>query len=99
MSRINIDIKAWKMEKLLTINEVAEILGISKYTAKTWASRRVIPVKKIGRLIRISPQELKEWIQRNTEYDRKEALNFRRYKAPEARFSRNHEELIRDIEE
>lgn len=58
------------MHKLLTISEVAEILGISKSTAKTWASKRKLPVVKIGRLIRISPQSLDEYIKQNTEWIR-----------------------------
>ncbi len=57
------------MEKLLTLEEVAEILGISSSTAKTWASRRKFPVVKVGRLIRISPKALQEWIERKTEID------------------------------
>jgi excisionase family DNA binding protein len=55
------------MEKLLTLKEVAKILGISETTAKIWASRRVFPVVKVGRLIRISPCALQEWVTRNTE--------------------------------
>lgn len=55
------------MEKLLIIEEVAEILGVSKVTAKIWASKRVFPVVKIGRLIRVSPQALEHWIMNKTE--------------------------------
>ncbi|MCJ7582825.1 MAG: helix-turn-helix domain-containing protein [Candidatus Aminicenantes bacterium] len=61
------------MQKLLTVADVAEILGISKTTAKIWASQRVFPVVKIGRLIRISPQALEHWIMQKTEERRGEA--------------------------
>lgn len=59
-----------RMQKLLTISDVAEILGISKATAKIWASKRVFPVVKVGRLIRISPQALEHWIMNKTEESR-----------------------------
>lgn len=55
------------MQKLLTITDVAEILRISKATAKIWASKRVFPVVKIGSLIRVSPDALQHWIMNKTE--------------------------------
>lgn len=61
------------MQKLLTITDVAEILGISEATAKIWASKRIFPVVKIGRLIRVSPLALQDWIQKRTEESRGEA--------------------------
>ena len=54
------------MYKLLKIADVAEILGISKTTAKIWASKRVFPIVKIGRLVRISPQALELWLLQNS---------------------------------
>jgi excisionase family DNA binding protein len=50
------------MDTLLTVNEVAEILGISPTTAKIWASQRRFPVVKIGRLVRVTPDALEAWI-------------------------------------
>lgn len=80
------------MEKLLTIEEVAEALSISKSTVKAWTSRRVIPVVKMGRIIRITPQTLENLIRRNTEFNREEALKFWRYKAQRDRKSQDFEE-------
>jgi excisionase family DNA binding protein len=54
------------MEKLLTLEEVAELLSISLSTAKVYASRRVFPVIKLGRLVRVSALSLEEWLRRNT---------------------------------
>jgi len=82
-----------KMEKLLTIEEAAETLGISKSTVKAWTSKRVIPVVKIGRSIRITPQTLQDLICRNTEFDREEARKFWRYKAQRDRKSQDNEEM------
>jgi len=87
------------MEKLLTIEEVAETLGVSKSTVKTWAARRIIPVVKVGRLIRITPQALKELIQRNIEYDREEARKFWRYKAQRTQKVQSFDEFAKDMDE
>lgn len=98
-SKTNTIISAQKMEKLLTIEEVAEALDVSKSTVKAWASRRLSPVVKMGRLIRITPQTLQEWIRRNTEFDREEARKFWRYKAQRAQKPQSFEELSRDMDE
>lgn len=58
------------MDKLLTVKEVAEILGISRSTAKIWASKRKLPVVKVGRLLRVRPEALEEYIKRNSEWKR-----------------------------
>ena len=88
-----------QMEKLLTIQEVAEVLGVSKSTVKVWASRRIIPVTKMGRLVRISPEALKEWMERNTEYDREEARNFGRNKARRARKSQRYDDILEELKQ
>ena len=72
------------MKKLLTIPEVAEILGISESTAKIWASRRIFPVVKVGCLVRISPYALQGWIEKNTEENVEDVSNSGR---------RNHQKL------
>jgi excisionase family DNA binding protein len=61
------------MEKLLTLEEVAEVLSISLSTAKAYASRRVFPVIKVGRLVRISALSLEEWLRKNTHGDEEAA--------------------------
>lgn len=88
-----------QMEKLLTIEEVAEALGVSKSTVKTWASRRIIPVIKMGRLSRVSPEALREWMEQNTEYDRQEAQNFRRYKARRAQKSQRYDDVVKKLKQ
>lgn len=55
-----------EMDNLMTLAEVAEILGISLTTAKIWAAERKFPVVKVGRLVRVAPEALKEWILENT---------------------------------
>lgn len=86
------------MEKLLTIPEVAEILGISESTAKIWASQRKFPVVKVGRLSRVSPLALKDWIRRQTEPRREGTQNpelRRPYNIIKARAFENAEERLK----
>ena len=52
------------MEKLLLIDEVAEILGVSPKTIRAWVARRYIPFRKVGRLIRFCPKSLAAWSKR-----------------------------------
>jgi excisionase family DNA binding protein len=57
------------MERLLSLGEVAEVLGISRTTAKIWASKRFFPIIKLGRLIRVSPSALEGWLEKMAKQD------------------------------
>jgi len=50
------------MQKLLTPQEAASLLGIKLSTLYTWAYRRQIPVQKVGRALRFSPSALTAWL-------------------------------------
>lgn len=50
------------MEKLLTIEQVAEILQVEKATAWKWCREGKIPAAKFGRIYRIREQDLASWI-------------------------------------
>ena len=43
------------MEKLLSPQEAADLLGVKTCTVYTWAYRRQIPSQKVGCLLRFSP--------------------------------------------
>ncbi len=49
--------------ELLTVDEVANILKLSKNAVYVLIHRRQIPVVKIGRRVRFSASEIEEWIQ------------------------------------
>ena len=52
------------MEKLLTVREAAEILGIKEETLHLWASQRRIPHYRLGRkAIRFKEAELTAWLE------------------------------------
>lgn len=53
------------MEKLLTPEEAAEILGISVYTLKDFLRAGKIPGVKIGKLWRVEETALREYVENN----------------------------------
>lgn len=52
------------MEKLLNIQEAADLLGIKNHTLYQWVSQHKIPYYKIGRLVRFSPSKLEAWVKK-----------------------------------
>jgi len=61
-----------KMEKLLGLNETAEILGVKPPTLYNWISERRITVVKVGRLVKFDPEDVREFIEKNKKHKRKE---------------------------
>jgi excisionase family DNA binding protein len=52
-------------QPLLSIPEVANILGVSEWTLRQWLSQRRLPFIKVGRLTKIRPEDLEAFIQRH----------------------------------
>jgi excisionase family DNA binding protein len=48
--------------KLLTVKEVAELLGVRRSTLYQWAETDKIPCCKINGLLRFSQEEILSWI-------------------------------------
>ena len=49
---------------VLTIREVAKILGVTEQTLWKWTCPRGdLPCVKMGKLVRYRPQDLEEWIE------------------------------------
>jgi excisionase family DNA binding protein len=53
------------VEKLLTVKEAAQMLGVSKYTLYGWTSARKVPFCKAGSLLRFDLEELKSWTKKD----------------------------------
>jgi len=60
------------MEKLLSLSETAEILGIKQPTLYNWISEERITVVKVGRLVKFDPEDVRQFIEKNKKYKRKE---------------------------
>jgi excisionase family DNA binding protein len=50
------------MEKLLTVEEAAELLRIMPRTLKEWCRRGKVPCVKVGQLWRLKASELEAWM-------------------------------------
>ena len=50
------------MERLLTVKEAAQYLGLKPQTLYLWVSRRRIVFVKIGRLVRFREKDLEEYV-------------------------------------
>ncbi len=50
------------MEKLLTIDELAEVLSVKKSTIYQWVHLGLIPHIKVGRLLRFREEDIQKWL-------------------------------------
>jgi len=58
------------MEKLLTPEELAELLGIKLSTVYSWTHLQFIPHIKVGRLVRFKESEVQKWLNKRSEKGR-----------------------------
>ena len=54
------------MEKLLSIGELSEKLGIPVATLYAWTCKKKIPYIKLGTLVRFKESEIMEWISKKS---------------------------------
>ena len=57
------------MEKLLTVAEVAEVLGVPVKTIYNWRAQAVPygpPAARVGNRLRFRPSDVDAWLRRNT---------------------------------
>lgn len=54
------------VNKYLSVQELAEMLGISPETVYGWTSQKRIPYIKVGRLVRFDQDEVKAWLSKST---------------------------------
>lgn len=55
-----------KTAQLLTIREVAKILGLQEGTIRTWLKQRRLPKVRCGRAIRIPAGAVEDFVRKNT---------------------------------
>jgi excisionase family DNA binding protein len=49
-------------DRWLSVEEIAEYLGISRDTVYTWLSARGMPAHKVGRLWKFKRDEVDQWV-------------------------------------
>ena len=50
------------MDRLLSVVEVAAMLGLSRHTIYTWVSKRKLPIVKVGSRTMFQRSEIERWI-------------------------------------
>jgi len=51
-------------ERLWTVADVAEYLGVTERTVRTWQHSQRLPYLKIGGTVRFRPTDVRTWIDR-----------------------------------
>jgi excisionase family DNA binding protein len=49
-------------DRWLSVEEIADYLGVSKDTVYGWISKREMPAHKVGRLWKFKADEVDEWV-------------------------------------
>jgi len=49
-------------DRWLSVDEIAEYLGIKRDTAYKWISEKHMPAHKVGRLWKFKKEEVDEWV-------------------------------------
>ncbi len=53
------------MDKLLNVNQLADILGLKKITVYEWVRSNRIPFIKLGKRVLFHPRDVEEFIKSN----------------------------------
>jgi excisionase family DNA binding protein len=51
-------------QKLLTVKELANYLGVNRFSVYRWVEQQKIPHRRVGALIRFDPREVEEFMAR-----------------------------------
>jgi len=49
-------------DRLVSVDEICEYLGISRDTAYKWIQHRGLPAYRLGRLWKFKKEEIEEWV-------------------------------------
>jgi len=59
---LSLDREAAMQDRWLSVEEIAEYLGVSKDTIYGWVSNKGMPGHKVGRFWKFKRQEIDEWV-------------------------------------
>lgn len=65
-------------DRWLSVEEIAEYLGVSKDTIYTWIDAKGIPAHRLGRLWKFKRDEVDRWVKSGSASDRLDGANKRR---------------------
>ncbi len=88
------------MEKLLSIDDLSEILGVKKATIYSWTSQDKIPYIKLNkRLIKFKESEILEWLQKMSIEPKKNHITKRlgKYNQPKITMNKQDDFIARMV--
>jgi excisionase family DNA binding protein len=56
-----------RLEPLLSLDQVGELLGVSRKTVSRLALAGELPTVRVGRSVRINPEDVRGYVERNRE--------------------------------
>lgn len=62
-------------DRWLSVDEIAEYLGVSKDTVYTWISNKGLPAHRVGRFWKFKRAEVDEWVHSGNSSDGPEVEN------------------------
>jgi len=66
------------LTKLLSVQEVAILLGVHRVTIYDWVSQKRIPFVKVGARTMFDPREIERWLEESTVREGESSLARRR---------------------
>ena len=60
------------MDRLLTVEEIAELLGVKKSTVYAWVSEGYMPHCKVGKCLRFREKTVEAWVESKETSGRKQ---------------------------
>jgi excisionase family DNA binding protein len=67
--------KSEQLQKLLTYDQLADLLQVSPGTLRNWVSQQYIPYLKIGKNVRFSQNAIEQWLKKRAHYGRLQIRN------------------------
>lgn len=62
-------------DRWLSVDEIAEYLGVSRDTIYTWIDGKGLPAHRLGRLWKFKREEVDSWVKSGSASDRQEHLD------------------------
>lgn len=62
-------------DRWLSVDEIAEYLGVSRDTIYTWIDGKDLPAHRLGRLWKFKREEVDSWVKSGSASDRQEHLD------------------------
>ena len=60
-------------DRWLSVEEIAQYLGVQPDTVYKWVNRKKMPVHRVGRLLKFKPDEIDQWVRSGAAAENKDS--------------------------